>query len=103
MTISVTLLGLTLGAVFFAYFTFSETKNANVIDATTMEFATIVSMDISREKMISIFVVVIFCPLVGALFLFCMNRFLGMVNEHQMASTQMIRIGTSTGWVVLEL
>lgn len=43
MTISVTLLGLTLGAVFFAYFTFSETNNANVHDATTMEFATIVS------------------------------------------------------------
>lgn len=43
MTISVTLLGLTLGAVFFAYFTFSETNNANAIDATTLEFATIVS------------------------------------------------------------
>lgn len=43
MTISVTLLGLTLGAVFFAYFTFSETSNANATDSTTLQFATIVS------------------------------------------------------------
>lgn len=106
MTISVALLGLTLGAVFFAYFTFSETNNANVIDATTMEFATIVSGNPIYFQEHSIHRVLSYVRIESNgvyLILFCMRRFLGMVNERQMASIQTIRTVISAGLVDLEL
>lgn len=100
MTISVTLLGVTLCVVFFAYFTFSQIYND--VDASTVEFATVVSSINYFKNFASTHLCKRFGFKLILVIVWFLFRFSGMGSAHQLVSTQTIHIAISRGKEVME-